>query len=69
LPPPVTWKDKTMTALATMALVKRRMRALAAGRSEARRYSPLFTLIVDQLRTMRLTKRYRAWLRQYPTST
>ncbi|WP_207393675.1 NADH:flavin oxidoreductase/NADH oxidase family protein [Duganella aceris] len=69
LPPPVTWKDKTMTALATMALVKRRMRALAAGRSEARRYSPMFTLIVDQLRTMRLTKRYRAWLQQYPTST
>jgi 2,4-dienoyl-CoA reductase-like NADH-dependent reductase (Old Yellow Enzyme family) len=68
LPPPVEWKDTTMRALASMALVKRRMRALASGQSAARRYSPLFTLIVDQLRTLRLAKRYRAWLVHYPTS-
>jgi 2,4-dienoyl-CoA reductase-like NADH-dependent reductase (Old Yellow Enzyme family) len=68
LPPPVEWKDTTMRAVATMALVTRRMRALASGQSAARRYSPLFTLILDQLRTLRLTKRYRAWLLRYPTS-
>lgn len=68
LPPPVTWQDKGMQSLATMALVKRRVRALAAGPSVARRYSPLFSLIVDQLRTLRLTRRYRAWLRDYPAA-
>ena len=65
LPPAVNWKDKTMVAVASMALVKRRMRALGAGRLAAQRYSPLFTLIVDQLRSARMVKRYRAWLRQY----
>jgi 2,4-dienoyl-CoA reductase-like NADH-dependent reductase (Old Yellow Enzyme family) len=68
LPPPVEWNDKGPQSLATMALVKRRMRALAAGPSSARRYSPLFSLIVDQLRTLRLMQRYRAWLRQYPAA-
>ena len=68
LPPPVNWKDKTMTALATTALVKRRMLALAAGDFTVRRYSPLFTLIVDQLKGLLLAKRYRAWLQRYPAS-
>jgi 2,4-dienoyl-CoA reductase-like NADH-dependent reductase (Old Yellow Enzyme family) len=59
--PPVTWKDKGMAGLATMALVKRRLRALAAGETAPRRHSPLFTLIADQVRTKRLTARYRQW--------
>jgi hypothetical protein len=57
----VTWKDKGMAGLAVMALVKRRLRALAAAPSTPSRYSPLLTLIVDQLRTKRLTTRYRQW--------
>jgi 2,4-dienoyl-CoA reductase-like NADH-dependent reductase (Old Yellow Enzyme family) len=57
----VAWKDKGMSGLAGMALVKRRLRALAAGQAKATRYSPLFTLIVDQVRTRRLTARYRRW--------
>jgi 2,4-dienoyl-CoA reductase-like NADH-dependent reductase (Old Yellow Enzyme family) len=60
-PTPVTWKDKGLAGLATMALVKRRLRALGAGRGSPRRYSPLFTLVVDQLRTKRLVGRYRRW--------
>ena len=58
---PVTWKDKGMAGLANMALVKRRLRALAAGQGRPRRYSPLFTLIADQMRSKKLTKRYRQW--------
>jgi 2,4-dienoyl-CoA reductase-like NADH-dependent reductase (Old Yellow Enzyme family) len=57
----VSWKDKGMAGLVGMALVKRRLRALAAGQGAPRMYSPLFTLIVDQLRTKRLTTRYRQW--------
>ena len=57
----VGWKDKGMAGLAGMALVKRRLRALAAGQGTPRAYSPLFTLIVDQMRTRKLTTRYRQW--------
>jgi 2,4-dienoyl-CoA reductase-like NADH-dependent reductase (Old Yellow Enzyme family) len=57
----VGWKDKAMSALAGMALVKRRLRALAAGQGAPRAYSALFTLVIDQLRTKRLTTRYRQW--------
>lgn len=58
---PIVWKDKALTALASMALVKRRLRALGAGRSEPKAYSPLLSTIIDQLRTQRLTSRYRSW--------
>ncbi len=58
---PVNWKDKGMAGLAGMALVKRRLRAVAAGQGAPRAYSPLFTLIADQLRTKRLVTRYRQW--------
>ena len=58
---PVTWKDKGMAGLANMALVKRRLRALAAGQGKPRAYSPLFTLITDQMRSKKLTARYRQW--------
>ena len=57
----VAWKDKGMAGLAGMALVKRRLRALAAGQGAPRAYSPLFTLIADQLRTKKLVTRYRQW--------
>ena len=57
----VAWKDKGMAGLAGMALVKRRLRALAAGQGAPRAYSPLFTLIADQMRTKRLVTRYRQW--------
>ncbi|MCK9684377.1 NADH:flavin oxidoreductase/NADH oxidase family protein [Scleromatobacter humisilvae] len=57
----VAWKDKGMAGLAGMALVKRRLRALAAGQGAPRAYSPLFTLIVDQVRTKKLGARYRQW--------
>ena len=60
-PRPVTWKDKGMAGLAGMAMVKRRLRAVAAGQGAPRAYSPLFTLIADQLRTKRLVARYRQW--------
>lgn len=51
-------------ALARMALITRRLRALGEGRTRASRYSPLFTLIASQLRTKRITRRYREWRQQ-----
>jgi 2,4-dienoyl-CoA reductase-like NADH-dependent reductase (Old Yellow Enzyme family) len=58
----VGWKDKVLAALASMALVKRRLRLLGAGQASGGSLSSFWTLLVDQLRTRRLTRRYRAWL-------
>ena len=58
---PVRWKDKAMAALASMAMVKRRLWALGAGRSKTRTYSPLVSTIMMLSRTRRLTLRYRQW--------
>ena len=58
---PVRWKDKTMAALASMSMVKRRLWALGAGRSKPRKYSPLISTILVLARTRRLTLRYRQW--------
>jgi 2,4-dienoyl-CoA reductase-like NADH-dependent reductase (Old Yellow Enzyme family) len=68
-PQSVNWKDKGLVSLTTMALVKRHLRALGAGRPHARgdggpreqRYSPVFSLIADQLNARSLTRRYRRW--------
>lgn len=57
----VGWRDKAVAGLATMALVKRRLRAIAAGGRPARSYSAVCSLVIDQLRTRRLTARYRQW--------
>jgi 2,4-dienoyl-CoA reductase-like NADH-dependent reductase (Old Yellow Enzyme family) len=61
--PAVNWKDKALGSLARMALVRRRLHALASGAEKLTAYSPVFTLMLDQLRGARLTRRYRAWLR------
>jgi 2,4-dienoyl-CoA reductase-like NADH-dependent reductase (Old Yellow Enzyme family) len=61
--PPVAWRDKALVSLAQMALVRRRLHALAAGSGALAAYSPVFTLVLDQLRGLRLTRRYRTWSR------
>jgi 2,4-dienoyl-CoA reductase-like NADH-dependent reductase (Old Yellow Enzyme family) len=58
--PSTKWKDKTLSGLANMALVKRQLRRAGKGKKAKRASSPLFSLIVDQLRAAKLTKRYRA---------
>jgi 2,4-dienoyl-CoA reductase-like NADH-dependent reductase (Old Yellow Enzyme family) len=57
--PNVTWKNKTIAALATMALVRRQLQRLGKGKNVKRNASPLFSLISDRIRLSRLTKRYR----------
>jgi 2,4-dienoyl-CoA reductase-like NADH-dependent reductase (Old Yellow Enzyme family) len=57
--PEVNWKDKTLSGLATMALVKRQLRLLGEGKPVKLDASPVFSLIVDQFRGAKLTKRYR----------
>jgi 2,4-dienoyl-CoA reductase-like NADH-dependent reductase (Old Yellow Enzyme family) len=59
--PAVAWQDKALTSLAQMALVRRRLHALAKGGGALAAYNPVVTLVLDQLRGLRLTRRYRAW--------
>lgn len=62
--PPVNWSDKTLSALATMSVIKRQLRRLGARRNSKPNASPLLSLILDRLRIKRLTNRYRDWLVQ-----
>jgi 2,4-dienoyl-CoA reductase-like NADH-dependent reductase (Old Yellow Enzyme family) len=57
--PAVTWKDKTLSGLATMAIIKRQLRRLGAGKDTKPSASPIFSLITDQIRQNKLTSRYR----------
>ncbi len=59
--PQVTWKNKTMAGLATMAVIKRQLALLASGKRPKRSVSPLLSIIRDQMKTAKLTKRYKAW--------
>jgi 2,4-dienoyl-CoA reductase-like NADH-dependent reductase (Old Yellow Enzyme family) len=61
--PAVDWRDKVLVSLARMALVRRRLHALAGGGGALAAYSPVATLVLDQLRSLRLTRRYRSWSR------
>ena len=56
------WKDKAMGALAGMAMTKQQLYRLGDGLPVKRKQSPLFALIGQQMKTAKLTKRYRAWL-------
>lgn len=57
--PNVGLKDKTLAGLATMALVKRQIRRVGKGKGVKANASAVFTLIIDQIRAAKLTKRYR----------
>jgi len=57
-----TWKDKGLAALATMAMTKQQLYRLGDGKSVKSKQNALFATIGQQIRTSRLTKRYKAWL-------
>ncbi|MGS2721323.1 NADH:flavin oxidoreductase/NADH oxidase family protein [Paraglaciecola aestuariivivens] len=57
--PVVNWKDKTLSGLATLAVIKQQLRRIAANRPTQFKSSALWALIVDQVRSARLTKRYK----------
>jgi len=57
--PAIKWKDKTMSALAMMAITKRQLRRMGQGKRPKISSSPFFSLIADQMRLKKLTKVYR----------
>ena len=60
----VRWKNKTIAAMATMSKVKFQLRRLSRGRAPRPGVSPVWALLVDQLRLARLTTSYRRWMAQ-----
>lgn len=62
--PSVPLKDKTLAAMATMAMVKRQLQRLGSGKMPRLRMSAIWSLLRDQLRTAVLTRRYRHWIAQ-----
>jgi 2,4-dienoyl-CoA reductase-like NADH-dependent reductase (Old Yellow Enzyme family) len=59
--PVVNWKDKTLSGLATMALVKQQLRRIGSGKSPKISASAVWALITDQVRAAKLTKRYKKY--------
>jgi len=56
------WKNKAMGALAGMAMTKQQLYRLGDGLPIKRKQNALLTMIGQQVKTGKLTKRYKAWL-------
>jgi len=56
------WKDKAMGALAGMAMTKQQLYRLGDGLPIKPKQNALFALIGQQMKTAKMTKRYKAWL-------
>lgn len=56
------WKNKAIGSLAGMAMTKQQLYRLGDGLPLKRKQSPLLALIGQQIKTGKLTKRYKAWL-------
>lgn len=56
--PVLTWKNKTISGLATMAMIKRQLKLLGKGKETNTNVSPIWSLITDQIKQAKLTKRY-----------
>lgn len=58
----VSWKNKSLHSLANMALTKQQLNRLGEGLSVKQKQRPVLTLIAQQIKQFRQTKRYKAWL-------
>lgn len=55
------WKDKSLTAAATQAMVRHRLARLGAGRDTRAPLSPVLALLRERLHRHRALRRYRRW--------
>jgi len=59
--PQVTWKNKTLAALAVMALTKWQLGSLSKGKTKPQFNNAVLAVLRDRIRTFLLTKRYQRW--------
>lgn len=60
--PMVQWKDKTLSAVATMAVIKRQLQRMGKAKPPKPNASPILSLLSDRIRLSKLTKRYQRYL-------
>lgn len=60
--PRVEWKNQAIAAVAQQAVIKKQLSLLSEGRPSNPRISPLLALLLHQIKTKRMTKRYRNWV-------
>ncbi|NNJ15382.1 NADH:flavin oxidoreductase/NADH oxidase family protein [Pseudomonas putida CSV86] len=56
---PIAWKNKVLASMGVMAAVKFQLRRLGRGRSPDSTVSPAWALLMQQISTLWLTRRYR----------
>lgn len=61
--PVIRWKNRPLSSLATMALAKLQLRRLGAGKAPKPGAWAPGVAVLDQIRTIWRSRRYRAWLR------
>lgn len=59
--PIVNWKNKTLGALASMAITKAQLTRMAAGKLPNGSMHPFLALVKGQIKTKLRTRQYRAW--------
>jgi 2,4-dienoyl-CoA reductase-like NADH-dependent reductase (Old Yellow Enzyme family) len=59
--PIVNWKNKTLGALASMAITKAQLTLMAAGKVPNPNINPLYALVKGQIKTKLRTRKYRKW--------
>ena len=57
--PNITWKNKTMAGVATIAITKRQLQRMGKGKQPKNNSSAVISLIADQMRLKKLIKQYR----------
>ena len=60
--PAINWSNKTLAALATMAIIKRQLRRMSQGQKPKLTDSPFLSLLIEQIKNRRRTKVYRRQL-------
>ncbi|MDK9495070.1 NADH:flavin oxidoreductase/NADH oxidase family protein [Streptomyces katrae] len=66
--PRLGWRDRSLAAAGTLALVRFQLDRLAQGREPRSRVSPRWIFTADSLRHRRRVRAYGAWLAHEPTS-
>lgn len=59
---PVTWDDKALASLASMAQVRHQLRRIARGKTPRPGTHPAYALVSEQMKQRKALRRYRAWL-------
>ena len=57
--PNITWKNKAMASVATMAITKRQLQRMGKGKQPKGNSWAIFSLVADQIRLKKLIKQYR----------